>query len=605
MDKIDELCIKGEFYQYDEKLKKQLRIIEVLENFVGAFKKNEVYALWPHGKGLEYLDSLVPGKLVIATEEDWKTGMIKGLLVNAGLKRKYKCIIVSTYSNKWKRKFKVMVLSCMNRCKVVDIYELLEKGGVKVEKDFQFGFGLIHEDIISNLKAYEKEGMKDENKKIKVLIADYLAIRDFKNAFKYIDKLESLGDSDINRYISLKKEIEIYLEELKQKIKEKEHVVVNWIDALRYDEMQNMSFVCEQARRGICFQNMYVNAPYTAATLKTLFTGKMLIDDKLYEMPLEACESGKLYQVLQKYDYQFVYVSSYYREGIFRNDRTQRGYCFNDRIEIPCSWVQYELIRSLAYAEKKCFAIAHTFGEIHYPHMNPVDKEIKPINDPINIFREGDNEKIKGQIISSQQYVDEQLRYYHQFYESVPYEIYMSDHGEVRKEEYSFFRNLYHTIFCVLGNNISPISYSKVSSLQMFPEIVNKILEGKAGEITEIYKKEYVLIQRDDKYNFVPGRELYYLHNPEEYKLFNMQYRGVVTEKDCYVRNMVGDEYYLLGESGENLIENEEYADRITFLRQIAGNRFINIEKVKKYNTSNKLYKQLGFNINEDVKYVE
>lgn len=602
MDKIDELCINGGFYQYDGKLKKQFKIKEILENFVGTLDKNKVYVLWPWSKEAQYLNDLAEDKWILNIQESGNAG-IKNMLVNTKLKRKYRCLIAPTYSSKWKRKFRKIVLSCINRCQVIDIYDLLARRGV-IGIDCQFG--LLYEDIVANLNIYEKKkGTIDESKEIKRLIADYFAIRDFKNAFRYIDKLEYLKDADTYKYINLRKEIEIYLEELKEKIKKQDHIVVNWLDALRYDEMSNMGFVCEQANSGMFFTNMYANTPTTDVAMKTLFTGDLLLDDKLYMLTKgEDFENTKLYRLLQNMEYEFLYFGFQVKGGIFNNSSMERLHFYNCK-ECPSALLQYELICSLARAKKKCFAIVLNIGETHPLYMNPIDKCAQPIKDHIYMLQNGEKKEIKQQIVKSQKYLDEQLRFYYQFYESVPYKIYMSDHGQVRAEGMQCFKGMHHVIFCISGKDIIKKKNTQITSLEIFPDVIDKLIKKKYDEICKLYKKQYVLIQQEDikinSYNHLS----YYLKNEKVYKRLYAQHRGIITEKECYVRNVMGEEYYVLDENDENLIECEEYAERIKFLREIAGNRFLDIRREEKNRVSNELYKQLGFEIDKDVELIE
>lgn len=494
---------------------------------------------------------------------------------------------------------------CINRCKVIDIYKLLNKKGVLCNKELICEMRRTYAEIIADLNEYETllQSSTQDNSAIKKLIGDYLAIRDFKNAFYYIDKLKEIEDSEAVKYSDLKSSIEGVLSEIESNINGKEHIVINWLDALRYDEMENMCYLKEVSEKGICFDNMYTSTAYTSATAKTMFTGKLLIEDNLYEMPIESCKDSELYKMLQNADYQFIYVGSKLKKGIFKNETMEMHQLIYDREEMPVSMMQYELINSLARAERKCFAIVHSFLETHWPYMNPVNTNTKMIDgyDTLRLLVEH-NQDVMNQVIASQKYLDEQLKFYHRFYSNIAYNIYMSDHGSPRPDAPICFREMNHIVFLVLGKDILPRRISQVASLLAFTKIVENLLTRCGKEIAELYKEEYAMIQYDDPYG---GNIKYFLDNPKDYKMHLVQRRGVITQNDFYVRYLTGEEYYVLKDGDKNLIDSKEYSERIAYLKKITGKQFINIEKENKYRYTYELYMKLGYEIDKEIEFID
>ena len=116
-----------------------------------------------------------------------------------------------------------------------------------------------------------------------------------------------------------------------------------------------------------------------------------------------------------------------------------------------------------------------------------------------------------------------------------------------------------------------------MASQNSFVELVNKILENKLDELEKVYDKDYVLIEMDDSYGDKRVSVI------ESTGLLYMQYRGVITQDDSFVRLITGQEYYFRNDVSENLRHEERYQERIDYLRTLAGNKYIDIHKEKHY----------------------
>lgn len=108
-------------------------------------------------------------------------------------------------------------------------------------------------------------------------------------------------------------------------------------------------------------------------------------------------------------------------------------------------------------------------------------------------------------------------------------------------------------------------------------DLVDQILENKLDELEKVYDKDYVLIEMDDSY----GDER--VSVIESTGLLYMQYRGVITQDDSFVRLITGQECYFRNDGSVNLSHEECYQERIDYLRTLAGNKYIDIHKEKHY----------------------
>ena len=175
----------------------------------------------------------------------------------------------------------------------------------------------------------------------------------------------------------------------------------------------------------------------------------------------------------------------------------------------------------------------------------------------------------------------------------------MSDHGTDNdvKKEFSV-ENLYHVVFSISGRSInSKQVIEKAVGLNEFSILINKLIKDRAEEICDDAFLGYVKIQREDPYGKLVNKR------PETQIL---QTRGVVSKDDAYVHIVTGEEYYYRGKNEEdNLINDPHYEVRISELKDIAGNRFIDIYKEKRFKPTRKLYKKWKLKRAEDIEFLE
>ncbi len=520
-------------------------------------------------------------------------------------------IVVFSYKKRPKRFWQRLLIQVLYCCEVVDIYDLLEQNGLYYDSDFDDKGGLNYLDIVEDLKDYNKKyNTIEEAYYTKRLIADYLFIKDFKNADKYIKILSDRSLEGAEVYTQLMQKIDAVLESWKEEIKGSQHIILNWIDALPYTNLNNMPYVEKEIKKGIWFSNMYCVVPYTSGAMQTLFTGKLLIDDKIFLLRQEQENYKKtiLYKELEKSGYDFQYIGGHFSLGIFRQEKEdwEKEFSRSLPINTPSTLYQYKLLQLLVQAKKKTFFIVHSLGETHANYMNPIDIKMVPLKYDIHPCYHGGSRQphYEEQIKQSQLYLDEQLEYYGKYYEDVKCRIYMSDHGSNKYGTYLSIDEIYHIAFGIVGKGIMSKEISKLSSLLYFPKLMSDILQEKYCFIGEEYETDYVPIQRDDSYGSINPD--FIKEHEEVCQISHFQYRGVITEEDCYICTVLGKEYYVrYCETEKNDIENPKYKNRIAYLKNINGNLYIDSFHEKKYEISKKLYAELGYKHAENIKYVE
>lgn len=598
-DKLEKILISYNVYQYNSKTRRNSEGIAALNELLDSYAEEEVYIIAPGTQ-----ESRTFWQILSATNKK-KVKRINGgselsdsikdrLFIRRKAGNSVRCII-DVFNNKWYWAFlKKSFLSIINRCRVINICSFLHSRGYVLEGAwFQEFRPVIYSDVCVDCEIYLKARGGDEEKtSIQRLIGDYFAIRDFKNAKKWIDALAELcgeEDPETLKYKKLWKEVECFLSELKSNIQGKKHMVLNWVDTLRFDELHSMRHLENRMRLGVFFEKMYTPTPFTNPTLRTMFMGKYLLDDKTYETQYDDLTKEKLMQYLDQYGYKLISCSTVFRGKVFHNeDSWLCDSFFPIRSHVPSTMIQFEAVCRLA-EEEKCFMIIHNICETHGPWLNPIDG--KEIIEGIDFTDEKDVEKKMKQVLRSHQYLDEQLEYYGEFYKDTDYNIYMSDHGFLRGEQPLCVEGLHHVVFSVCGKNVKRRSISSLNSLIAFSELMKKCMMNRTDELECVYEKDYVLIQREDVYSpsIISWIEEYHA---EIYR--HLQCRGVITMEDAYLQFACGERFYLRNDMEGNLIEASQYQNRIAYLKDLAGDNFIDIRQGDRYKASVAWYEKLG-----------
>lgn len=515
-------------------------------------------------------------------------------------------ILISAFKSRIEIRKEISQLSA--KYQVIDVYDILQAKGISVDKEFYHNVGASYHEVRSVLGQLDTGKGKDRNKIIKKLIGEYLHIRDFTDAFHYIQVLEENNASEFLSYKELRHKIEEEFDRLKDRIDGTEHIVINWIDALRADEVTNMPFVNKLRNQGINFENAHTVAPYTSATLKTIFKGELYLDGKLFEIEnIGELEDSKLYKLITGEGYSFRYIGAKEPLGIFFNAKTCAWFQLGTRgYEIASTIWQWELLIELDNCNDRSIILVHNMAETHAPNINGIQKNYKHVDEK-DIYKlyKGDDKvglsELQKQICQSQQYLDIQLKFYYKIYENIRYHIFMSDHGQYRGEQPVCFQGHTHILFFILGHGIYPKNEKRIFSIVKFPQIIECLLKNNQKKIIDC-TDEYAMIQSDDCYCDKVFERFYV--NPNAYKEFYVQHRGVIGLEDSYLGMISGEEYYFKKGIKGNLIDSADAQERIREMKELAGNKYIDIFKHDKYAFSRKMYQMLNVQVSKDIEFL-
>lgn len=456
----------------------------------------------------------------------------------------------------------------------LDIYEELEKNGIKTEKDI-FKSDSRYVDIYFARKKYELAVDEiDKSMYLKDLIARYLDIRDIYYATffmkEYVDKNYN-GWEEISKCVS---EVEILLKRIKENTIKRKDIVLAYIDALRscdwYDKKTDKYKILKNiSNESKCFLEVNSTASVTYESMYSAMTGNLPLDGDVYN---------------RSYSYRI-------GESKFFNRAIKKGYSINVyfpelyKILDENKFVKYyynlyitehmwNLICRMAEEEKRTIHFFYA-KELHIPFLcgyftdEPIETVFSRMGFDDTVE---DREKVSRQFKDCLQYVQLQIEYFWEYFGERSNKIIFSDHSHIvcnekNKPYYMYYNDIeksVHNVLMISGENVIAEKVSNLVSMRDFNKIILPLLDDK-----DVYIPEEDIIE----YQYYPVmnksiRECSKLFNGEKYidgiKCFrNKNYLVVFTKKG------LPEIYRLEDENKVSICDSKEGKD---FLRYIQKN---------------------------------
>lgn len=597
---IDIMLLNPEIYKYNMELYRYYLVIHsvkgILEN-VADGKKVAVYGGYALSHIWEKITPELKEKVKYIIEEERTADKDP-----YGLQRLYilpdeisdydiDTVILAAYKNRRGIKNKIV----NPETGVIDLYEILYNEKINMEEEYYKGVHYSYGYIVQDLYTLKKCDEKLRAIILKRLIGEYFHIRDFENAFQVIALLCEIPDSGYMFYRELEQKIQDKLALLRENVSSKQHILVNWLDALPPKATEQMPYIKSKIQEGIYFENAHTVVKHTKPTMKTIFTGKTYIDDRLFSLKMDDLENSQLYRNLKKHGYRFKYFGGYMRYGMFKNGRTIPYINSTDHFQLACMPLQWAAVKEMEECAEKCFILIHNLVEGHEFHNGDMELPEEEMISDLQKRREAHKN-------ISYRYLDRQLAFYMPIYQNLEYQIVMSDHGVNDGTVPDDWREFTHIILLILGEGVKSEKVENMASLVSFPDIVDCVIEKQSDKISKAASGDFALVQTEDMYNMHAMGSIY----TDIYRFENsyMQRRGVITLEDAYYRKATGEEFYFLKDRTENYINGLEYQERIDGLRELAGNKFIDFEKYEKYFGSKRMYDLLGYTVAGDIELI-
>lgn len=461
---------------------------------------------------------------------------------------------------------------------IIDLYEYMEE---YIEDHFA-----DYEDLYQTKQRYQKEKGRKKIGLLKRLIKKYILIKDFENAFFYIDLYITQKFDEYKRYMQLKYDLQIMLQDIHNCIKERgtKDIIINWIDAISYYDVSAFDFLKKKEKEGICFENAYTVMPWTTETTKTILCGEYPIEGKLFLKDVLSEDNAVLLKILGENGYKFAYCGMP-RFAKLLDESVIAPVSFYENKNSGSLQKHWDSLSVLCCSETPVCVLIHTLRETHEPFICGECETFIRFDSTRNSW---ELEECRRQAQISGEYIDNQLAFYEKFYHENAVEIYMSDHGRVGNSPMD--ENKIHVMLMISGKGIRRESIKPIFSLIKFPELIKKIIFSENDWKT--LTSDYGLIENFDAYNeMIVQRTL-----SGEFSIEEMyQCRGIVTLTDRYYLYCYGKEYYFVDcDSRENEIDNPIYRDRVLKLRELCGKSFIDISLYDKFRYSRLLYSQIN-----------
>ena len=237
----------------------------------------------------KYILMLNGMKCLIDSDIDLQGTLFKGFPIIAPDQIKDEKIDVIIIASRVSRlSIKESILRFAPQCEYIDIYEELEKRGIKISYDFFDGNNFYTE--LYDLRN-EYENCKDENKKqesLKKLISYYLHIRDFYYAEKFIEIYAEQKYLNYKKYICMFNEIKEVCNEVKLKNSDRyDDVVIHLIDSLRaidlYKNGKELNILKKYTGRAALFTEVYSTGTVTYESMIGTIKQKFPFEQNIYE----------------------------------------------------------------------------------------------------------------------------------------------------------------------------------------------------------------------------------------------------------------------------------------------------------------------------------
>lgn len=495
-------------------------------------------------------------------------------------------VFISTLG--YAKEIKEEVIKEFSNIEVIDLYEELNKKGYVNHQPF---FYQIDSEIYSYIyevkNIYENE---NSEKYLANLIYTYIKNRDFLYAYKYIDEYIKNKYNQSELFKSLRDKLDTFINDIKIKINKQDNKngLIFLIDALRWKDIyenDDMEFIKKLSEKSINCHNAYTHVPYTTMSILSMITEKKLFESDLINENLPIKEQG-IFNRVNKLNYKFKYYGT--QTQFFE----ETMYSKNDINNMPYLFWQYICDNYEEGRNNSNISIIHIL-EAHHPYIagNHSKKPIVWGMYADTILSRYEISMINQQRKEVLKYIDEQLKYYYNIINSNTSLIITSDHGNIIEGDISSNNDNYYIDdaikipYIISDNNLFKAEENRLISHLDTSRIICNIVKCKSP-FYEIEEKEFIEVNRDftySKFHIEKLEKVNKLYLGKSYKCFRSK-----TEK--YVILYGGEElFYIMPNEDINLINNDEYKDRIEEIRLKVNNKLPDF-KEEKYKYSREVY---------------
>lgn len=437
--------------------------------------------------------------------------------------------------------------------------------------------------LYARQKLYEQSKDKDIKEWYLLKIIDnFLEIKDFVNAFHYMDIYIEKKCCAYEKILRRKELIEKLLTQIATLLsaRKQRDLLFFWIDGMSSKEREDLNLYSKEADEGILFQNAYTHVPVTRETMYTMMSGMPYFENHVYEW--KNVKEGKNYKWLIQKGYDVKEIGG----GYISNDTVIAPSINPHSYYHPTPLVLWNAILGLLSEDNdkpKCYFI-HCDCESHNPYWAGSMKQmVIGARDPFIPLQD-----YMPYVENAEIYQQEQIRWYTNFLPLNACKIYMSDHGK----EFPFWKEEKIKTFIII--NDLQIKNRKVNapfSYLDFDKLLKFLVDPENYSIEKVYS-DCILFQNDDPYEKMANEVL--LHNDENDTLYYrkwMGFRGAIKNGKKIVVFRNGKR--VIFDLNDNVIDEASMKnDEIEELEKLAGSYFGDINS-EHFMIAGRLYKAL------------
>lgn len=487
----------------------------IIRNKLHEFVKNcKNPAIWCFGKHTrmlmaDFMNELKKVQFIIDNNLKCENSGFRIIDENKVVENNIDGIIISSYE--YREEIKRVILKKYPQIKYLDIYEELDKKGIFLCSGY---FSVQHPysryKVLNQLQNRAK--YEDNNEKIaqiyRLIVKEYVVIKDFKTAIIYADKIYKLtNNSDDEKILNLIQEIYQFEKEMMQKISQN-NVLMLCIDGLRRQDVLNgkMPRLLKWLREETYFfENAYSTSTSTYESLIPTYSENDDLRTKYYmenQIMVENC--------------RFITEALKQKRKIFFYTDTDRYIECDAIVRKGCSQTVTEKLWDFmmdACDEDNGLFYVHILYESHYSYPNPYTE--KPIvADGSNImfdFLDSKGGKLRTDYLMQQsdalRYLDDVLLPLLTLVNART--VLYADHGNILlsendnlekicKTKFTFHKDLIQIPLAIKSPELGSGRSKKLISLMELTSIVSCLMNHTKFDYRE---KEYIKVLRSAIYN--------------------------------------------------------------------------------------------------------
>ena len=502
-------------------------------------------------------------------------------------------VVLSSFARR--EKHRAEVLRRFPRCRVLDFYEALDFEGVfGDQRGFPFYSGTEYVRLFELCDAYRNAHDKAHRKALLFeLAATYYEIRDFLNGEKCAREYAADGHDDGGRVAAFVTATNALLAELRGSLLGREgDIALFLVDAIRmrdvrpaHGEPPAMPFLLGMSQRAVTFTRAFSSTLYTVPSVPSMLTGKLPLDDVIYNKRIVSVDESALLRTLHGEGYRLFNFISW--KDFFEGETRVTPVRFSrpgDALPLLSRALAPRILwrhaTTLAGAPQRAFCLVHLFCETHDPHLCGAHGDA-PVKHLFYEYLGKDNPGISSQQYRAQfreclAYVDRQLEFHFGFLPEGMTKAVFGDHGQIAERilEHpeavgsllSWHDDRIHVALILEGPRLAAASRDSLFSMS---DLGGLILDARHGKLAPPPRR-CVQVQFDPLYNKAI-KAAYARVGCEKY---TKGFKAIRGERDKFVLYDDGtEEYYLLPDERNNRIGEPQLADSVKFLRSFLKSR--------------------------------